>query len=448
MPRGTGDTVDLPVGGGIGASSNSSTTEAAALRFPDGPLRPMLQVTAGPAAGRTLRLPVGETVLGRDGGCTLVLDDPSVSRRHAVVRVRADGKSTLSDLGSSNGTWLRGGRLGSAVLADGDRFRLGREAVLRFVLAEPAEEDTLDSLYRAATRDELTGCLNRRASSEALRGLAAEALRTGRPAGVLLVDVDRFKALNDLYGHTPAGDDVLRSVAAAMRAAVPAGAEVGRWGGEEFVVLLPGADQQAAAEAAEAVRAAVQGLSVETRDLFERPVRLAVTVSAGAAACPPDVRVQPVPADEPPTAGATGSGKGGAGAPGAGGETAARPPADPQRVAALRLSDELLRTADRRLLAAKRGGRNRVVAVELPSQSPSYDTVVIEPASRLRVGEILIRRGVVTESDIREAVRRQNADAGGRSLGEILLAMGACRAEDILSALNEQVRRGDGESMT
>ena len=74
------------------------------------------------------------------------------------------------------------------------------------------------------------------------------ARRLGGPVGVLMLDLDRFKRINDRFGH-PAGDDVLRAVADAIRRAVRGTDLVGRWGGEEFAVLLPGVDTTGAAAA-------------------------------------------------------------------------------------------------------------------------------------------------------------------------------------------------------
>ncbi|MGH8891116.1 MAG: diguanylate cyclase [Acidothermaceae bacterium] len=105
--------------------------------------------------------------------------------------------------------------------------------------------------------------------------------RGGRePLAVLLVDIDHFKAVNDRYGHL-VGDDVLRSVANGLTHGLRPGDFVGRFGGEEFVVLLPGSDLEQARHAAERIRAHVAELSVEASNRRE-PVH--VTISIGAAA--------------------------------------------------------------------------------------------------------------------------------------------------------------------
>jgi diguanylate cyclase (GGDEF)-like protein len=136
--------------------------------------------------------------------------------------------------------------------------------------AEAAELERLRqrAAYQA-THDELTGLLNRRAWFET-------AIECGRGT-VLLLDIDNFKRINDLYGH-PVGDAVLRGISERFLEAFPAGAVIGRLGGEEFGVLL--ADSlPVARERCEAVLEAIERSVVSHRD-----IALSVTLSAGAAA--------------------------------------------------------------------------------------------------------------------------------------------------------------------
>ena len=99
-------------------------------------------------------------------------------------------------------------------------------------------------LAELASRDPLTGLHNRRHMVEGFASMIAAAERTGEPLTVVLFDVDRFKSVNDEYGHL-AGDAVLVGLAQLMGEQAPAGALVARWGGEEFFVALPGADAAA-----------------------------------------------------------------------------------------------------------------------------------------------------------------------------------------------------------
>lgn len=110
-------------------------------------------------------------------------------------------------------------------------------------------------LKRRADTDALTGLGNRRAFDEELERAARRARRTGDPVSLLLVDLDHFKAINDVSGH-PAGDAVLQRTGARLRLAVHRADDMAtRYGGEEFAILLPGTDRAGAAALAEAIRA-------------------------------------------------------------------------------------------------------------------------------------------------------------------------------------------------
>ena len=103
---------------------------------------------------------------------------------------------------------------------------------------------------RQALVDGLTGLANRRACSDALQGETARAERLGTPFSVVLVDLDGFKDVNDAHGHA-VGDGMLRAFADVLRETLRESDVAGRWGGEEFLLLLPGADEEGAAQLAE-----------------------------------------------------------------------------------------------------------------------------------------------------------------------------------------------------
>ena len=134
--------------------------------------------------------------------------------------------------------------------------------------------ESRDELQRVANTDALTGLANRHAATRALDE------RLGRipdPLTVMLLDLDEFKRINDNHGHQ-AGDAVLREAARRMREALPAGALLGRWGGEEFIVVLDGAPGREPAAVAEALRATLAAAPV----VFEGAA-IPVTVSIGLA---------------------------------------------------------------------------------------------------------------------------------------------------------------------
>jgi two-component system cell cycle response regulator len=151
------------------------------------------------------------------------------------------------------------------------------------VLAEELQERLREAnaaLQRLASLDALTGVENRRALEQHLQRLTARARRHGALYGVALVDVDHFKAFNDAHGHD-AGDAVLQIVAERIRECIREEDVVGRWGGEEFMVLTPDIEPEGVAELAERIRGAIGSAPV-----WHQGLELGVTVSVGWAAWP------------------------------------------------------------------------------------------------------------------------------------------------------------------
>ncbi|MBZ5724033.1 MAG: diguanylate cyclase [Acidobacteriia bacterium] len=137
-----------------------------------------------------------------------------------------------------------------------------------------------EALREQATHDGLTGLLNRASILEHLQNELARAGREGQPVSLLMVDLDHFKAINDTCGHL-AGDAVLREAAHRMKAAVRRYDAIGRYGGEEFLVVLPGCGREDACAQAERVRAAVAA-----EPFAACSQALPVTASIGVACCP------------------------------------------------------------------------------------------------------------------------------------------------------------------
>jgi two-component system cell cycle response regulator len=149
-------------------------------------------------------------------------------------------------------------------------LRIGRlEAELRRVGAQ---------LQAMSQTDHLTGLANRRHLDEHLRMLASAARRQRLPLSVLMVDVDYFRRINDDAGHA-AGDQVLRAVAHRMSGTMRTEDVAGRWGGEEFLVLLPATDLDGAWISGERIRSAVSRTPVALAGGGD----LVVTVSVGCA---------------------------------------------------------------------------------------------------------------------------------------------------------------------
>jgi two-component system, cell cycle response regulator len=276
--------------------------------------RGILTVIGGADGGRVLSLPPGEiATLGRGEACTHRFDDASVSGQHARIMV-IDGSFVFQDDGSTNGSYVNDALSRQAVaLRDGDRLRLGTSTLVRFSLVDEQEEKALKQVYEAALLDALTGALNRRALEERIEADLAAANKHGLELSLLMFDIDHFKKVNDTFGHL-AGDAVIRAIADLARRSVRAGDTLGRYGGEEFVVILRGIGLSGGVEIAERLRAAVAQHPVA----FEGR-QIPVTASGGVAslAC----------------------------------------------CGAARNRTQLLSVADARLYKAKQGGRNRIMWV-------------------------------------------------------------------------------------
>jgi diguanylate cyclase (GGDEF)-like protein len=135
------------------------------------------------------------------------------------------------------------------------------------------------SLHEAAQLDSLTGAYTRGFAMEVMRRTLSRARSQGKSLGVLMVDLDHFKRINDAHGHAR-GDLVLQETTRAVQSTLRSDDVVGRFGGEEFVVLLPGADLQQAMGAAERCRAAIESMEIPGAPY------LSVTASVGVAAFP------------------------------------------------------------------------------------------------------------------------------------------------------------------
>ncbi len=175
-------------------------------------------------------------------------------------------------------------------------------------------------LHRDARTDALTGLANRRGMQERGRVELKRAKRSGAPVSVLLGDLDHFKNINDRYGHE-AGDDALVQTAGVLRGALRESDALGRWGGEEFIAVLPATGAAGALEVAERMRAGI------ANTLFEG-LREGSTISIGVATAST--------VDDPSLA-----------------------------------WDELLKEADQYLYRAKHDGRNRVVTSSPSGATPS-----------------------------------------------------------------------------
>jgi diguanylate cyclase (GGDEF)-like protein/putative nucleotidyltransferase with HDIG domain len=149
--------------------------------------------------------------------------------------------------------------------------------------AMPVRRSGRNGAVMVSEEDDLTGALVRRAFTNVITAVLAERRRTGAPVTLLVVDVDQFKSVNDTFGHL-AGDDALRLVVGVIREQLRPGQYVGRYAGDEFVVLLPGLDADGGRAIAEGIRRTTADLAIPLRDQPERT--MSVTLSVGVATAP------------------------------------------------------------------------------------------------------------------------------------------------------------------
>lgn len=238
---------------------------------------PAVILTSGLDAGRVFRLARDRTTtFGRARECDVCLPDRGLSRVHAAIELYGD-MPQIVDRGSRNGTRIEGVRVdGKRPLRSGDKIALGSATSVRFTWLSPEEASALDNLYEAATRDGLTGVYNRKQLDLRLEQAVSDAVAESAELSLIVLDIDHFKRVNDTHGHG-VGDEVLRRTAAVLSARLRRDDVLGRYGGEEFVVLAE-ADLDAAAQLAERLRAEVAAESIDVEG-----GTLRVTVSAGVA---------------------------------------------------------------------------------------------------------------------------------------------------------------------
>jgi diguanylate cyclase (GGDEF)-like protein len=188
------------------------------------------------------------------------------ARNLIVVPLSAEGRS-VGAIVAEHGL-RRGSRIERRVVTMVERFASHTALALRNAWL-------LEQVHKQAATDGLTGVANRRTFETALERELARARRAWGEVGLVLIDVDRFKQLNDAHGHQ-IGDDVLREVAATLARHCREYDTVARYGGEEFAVLLPGSGERESLAAAERFRRAIE----------EAETIVPVTVSAGVAVYP------------------------------------------------------------------------------------------------------------------------------------------------------------------
>lgn len=262
------------------ADQNGETTTTTRLSRSS----PVLLQYDGATPGKKFMLTTDTVIIGRRADRVHVwVDDASVSRQHC--RLVFDGnRAIVQDLGSLNHTYINDKQvMQSAELVHGDMLRVGNVR-LRYFSHGSAEQLLVDRIYRMAVQDKMLEIFRRDYLIEKLDEEFRFSLASGQPLSLIMFDLDKFKMINDTYGHD-AGDFILKGVCTLTKPLLGAEDIFGRYGGEEFQVILPQRGLDDAAETAERVRAGVEEYNFEYEGIV-----IPVTISAGVATVIPGMQ--------------------------------------------------------------------------------------------------------------------------------------------------------------
>jgi two-component system cell cycle response regulator len=237
---------------------------------------------SGSPLGKRYNVDAAETIAGRSPDNLIVLNDPSVSRQHARFLHRGD-KVEIEDLGTTNGTFVNDVKLSKKTeLKDGDIVRLGN-ILLKYYATADIESLLIDKIYTSATIDNGTGIFNKKTLLDSLDVEVKNSRAFQKPLSIIYYDLDFFKKVNDTYGHN-AGDFVLKDSAKVVTSVIRKDDIFGRFGGEEFIIILPGTDVKTANELAERIRRTVEAHSFNVDGKI-----LKQTLSLGVSQLSPDM---------------------------------------------------------------------------------------------------------------------------------------------------------------
>jgi diguanylate cyclase (GGDEF)-like protein len=199
---------------------------------------------------------------------------PLDNSRYMTVPVRTQGEPVGYLICTHVSRWLWRTEDRELLQAVADQLAIAIQQATLYQQLEEANQE----LHRLASIDSLTQVFNRRSFDERVNQELWRLVREKAPLSLILIDIDRFKAYNDTYGH-PAGDACLQKVAQAIGQAVQRPADlVARYGGEEFGILLPHTDSEGAVVVAERIRSQVRALDIEH---VKSPINQRLTVSVG-----------------------------------------------------------------------------------------------------------------------------------------------------------------------
>ncbi|MFO8073484.1 MAG: GGDEF domain-containing protein [Polyangia bacterium] len=258
------------------ADAKTRVTDAVSLKPTDTQKDALVLIyPAGPNIGRKYGLEGKTIVIGRDPASDIVVASDSVSRRHARITTEG-GRRLLTDMQSTNGTYVNEEPIIAQFIDQGDQVKIG-DTIFKYLAGSDVETAYHEEIYRMTIIDGLTGVFNKRYFLEALEREMSRSQRYDRPLSVLMFDIDHFKPVNDTYGHL-AGDYVLQALARVISTRARREEIFARFGGEEFVILLPETEKEGAMELAEQLRRRVADY-----DFVFEGEEIPITMSVGVA---------------------------------------------------------------------------------------------------------------------------------------------------------------------
>jgi len=236
---------------------------------------PCLVLIEGRPLGKKFPIVKPKVSVGRGVKADLSIDDKSVSLLHAEMAFQGEDV-VIVDLNSTNGTFVNDKKIKTAtLLREGDLIRIGT-TIFKFLSTENIEHLYHEKMRSLATIDSLTQVYNKKYIIDFLNSEFGRCRTLKLPLSLIIFDIDHFKQLNDKYGHL-AGDYVLKRICAVLKDKVLRAEDVfGRYGGEEFIIVLPETVLQKGCEIAERLRLTVEKCAYE----HERH-KFSVTISLG-----------------------------------------------------------------------------------------------------------------------------------------------------------------------
>jgi two-component system, cell cycle response regulator len=263
----------------VSDTGRNKTVVTAISKISDRPVakEACLVVIYGLELGKKFNLNRPQIIIGRSSKADIQIDQEAVSRNHCKI-INTGNAIMLRDMGSTNGTYVNDEMIDEYVLRDGDFIKIGR-TIFKFLSGGNIENAYHEEIYRLTTVDGLTQVFNRRYFLEQLDREVSRAKRYRRELSLILFDIDRFKGINDSFGHL-AGDYVLKQLATVIKGKIRREDILARYGGEEFAIVLPEIDGANALSFADKVRKLVEKAPFKFED-----TKINVTVSIGVATC-------------------------------------------------------------------------------------------------------------------------------------------------------------------